>query len=161
MKVALAALVAFVFAFPAQVRAGSGRQSDSIEVDYEYRTVCRWLERNEEALEESSGARVIKTAGDLVTLEKDTKRGLQVFRLRREASRGVYRASFVDRSVGELTDYTYQIKLSPISNGRTQIDVTMTAKAENAYSVSINVELRRSIRGLRAFLQEHLRRPVP
>jgi len=49
--------------------------------------------------------------------QKETKHGVQVFRLRREGSGGVYRASFVDRSAGELTDYTYRIKLSPISNG--------------------------------------------
>ena len=161
MKVAFAAFVAVSLVCPASSRAGVGRQSDTIEVDYEYRTVSRWLERNEEALEESTGARVIKTVGDLVTLQKDTKHGLQIFRIRREAGHGIYRASFVDRSAGELTDYTYQIKLSPISNGRTQIDVTMTATAEDAYSVSVNVELRRSIRGLRTFLQEHLRRQVP
>ena len=161
MKVAIAAFVAVWLADPTLGRAGAGRQSDTIEVDYEYRAVCRWLERNEQALEESSGAQVIKTAGDLVTLQKDTKHGLQVFRLRREGGGGVYRASFVDRSAGELTDYTYEIKVSPISNGRTQIDVTMTARAEKAYSVSVNVELRRSIRGLRAFLQQHLRRQVP
>jgi hypothetical protein len=39
--------------------------------------------------------------------------------------------------------------------------VTMTASTENANSVSINIELRRSIRGLRSFLQEHLLREVP
>jgi hypothetical protein len=160
MKVAIAACVAVCLASPTQGIGGSGRQSDTIEVDYEYHVVARWLERNEVALEESTGAQVIHTAGSIVTLQKETKRGLQVFRLKREVNGGTYRASFVDRSEGELTDYTYQIKLSPISNGRTQIDITMSATAEKAYSVSVNVELRRSIRGLRAFLQEHLRRPT-
>ena len=117
--------------------------------------------RNEKAAEESTGAEIVKTVGDLVTLRKETKHGLQVFRLRREGNGGIYRASFVDRSEGELTDYTCEIRLSPLSNRRTQITVTMTARAEKAYSVSVNIELRRSIRGLRAFLQEHLRRQVP
>jgi hypothetical protein len=96
-----------------------------------------------------------------LTLRKETKHGLQVFRLRREINGGIYHASFVDRSDGELTDYTSEISVSPLSNHRTQITVTMTATAEKAYSVSVNIELRRSIRGLRAFLQEHLRRQVP
>ena len=161
MKVAIAAFLAVSLAWPTPGLAGSGRQSDTIEVDYKFRVVCRWLERNEEALAESTGARVIQTVGNLVTLQKETKHGLQVFRLKREGSGGIYRASFVDRSAGELTAYTYEIKLSPISNDRTQIDVTMTASAEKAYSVSVNVELRKSIRGLRTFLQEHLRRQVP
>ncbi|HUE16033.1 MAG TPA: hypothetical protein VMR25_17815 [Planctomycetaceae bacterium] len=160
MKVAFAVSLAVFLAYPALGLCGSGRQSDTIEVDYEYRVVRGWLERNEQALEESTGARVLRTDGNLVTLEKETKRGLQVFRLKREVTGGIYRASFVDRSAGELTDYTYQIKLSPISNGRTQIEITMTATAEKAYTVSVNVELRRSLRGLRSFLQEHLTRPA-
>jgi len=161
MKIAIAAFLAVSLASPTLGRAGSGRQSDTIEVDYEYRAICHWLERNEKAAEESTGAEVVKTVGDLVTLRKETKHGLQVFRLRREGNRGIYRASFVDRSDGELTDYTYEIRVSPLSNRRTQITVTMTATAEKAYSVSVNIELRRSIRGLRAFLQEQLRRQVP
>jgi hypothetical protein len=161
MKIAIAAFLAVSLASPTLGRAGSGRQSDTIEVDYEYRAICHWLERNEKAAEESTGAEVVKTVGDLVTLRKETKHGLQVFRLRREGNRGIYRASFVDRSDGELTDYTCEIRVSPLSNRRTQITVTMTATAEKAYAVSVNIELRRSIRGLRAFLQEQLRRQVP
>jgi hypothetical protein len=160
MKIAFVAFLALSLCGSASSWAGSGRQSDTIEVDYEYPVVCRWLEHNEEAIEESTGARVIRTAGDVITLQKETKHGLQVFRVKRTGTRGNYRASFVDRSVGELTDYNYRIKLSPISNGRTQIEITMSATAEQAYSVSVNVELRRSIRGLRAFLQDHLNRPV-
>jgi hypothetical protein len=161
MKVVIFAILAASLVWPTPGLAGSGRQSDTIEVDYGYRAVSRWLERNEQAVEESTGAQVIQTTGNLVTLQKQTKRGLQVFRLRREGNGGIYRGTFVDRSAGELTDYTYQIKLSPISNGRTQIDVTMTATTEQSYSVSVNVELRKSIRGLRTFLQEHLLKQAP
>lgn len=161
MKLAIAAFLAVSLCSPTIGTAGSGRQSDRIEVEYEYRSVCRWLERNEKAAEESTGAEVVKTVGDLVTLRKETKHGLQVFRLRREANRGIYRASFVDRSEGELTDYTYEIRVSPLSKHRTEITITMTATAEKAYSVSVNIELRRSIRGLRAFLQDHFSKQVP
>lgn len=161
MKIALAILVAASVARPTVGQAGSGRQSDTIEVDSDYRTVCHVLERNEKAAEESTGAEVLKTAGDFVTLRKETKRGPQVFRLRREANRGIYRASFIDRSEGELTDYTYEIRVSPLPNHRSQITVTMTATAERAYSVTVNIELRRSIRGLRAFLQERFNKLVP
>jgi hypothetical protein len=160
MKVVFAISLAVSLASPTLGLGGSGRQSDTIEVDYEYRVVRRWLEGNEQALQESTGARVLRTDGNLVTLEKETKHGLQVFRLKRVVTGGIYRASFVDRSAGELTDYTYQIKLSPISNGRTQIEITMTATAEKAYTVTVNVELRRSLRGLRSFLQEHLTKPA-
>jgi len=161
MKVAFAGFLAVSLACPTLGMAGSGRQSDTIEVEYEYRAVCQWLKRNEKAAEESTGAEVVKTVGDLLTLRKETKHGLQVFRLRREINGGIYHASFVDRSDGELTDYTSDISVSQLSNRRTQITVTMTATAEKAYSVSVNIELRRSIRGLRAFLQEHFRRQVP
>jgi hypothetical protein len=158
MKVGIAAFVAVSLAYPTLGIAGSGRQSDTIEVDYDYRVVGRWLEHNADAVQESTGVQVVKTVDDLVTLRKETKHGLQVFRLRREGGRGLYRATFVDRSAGELTDYTYEIRLSPLTNHRTQVTITMTASTENAYSVSVNIELRKSIRGLRSFLQEHLLR---
>src|SRR5580704_7754407 len=130
MKLLIATILAVSLAQPTPGLASSGRQSDTIEVDSEYQAACRWLERNADAVEQSTGARVVQTVGNLVTLQKETKHGVQVFRLKREGSSGIYSASFVDRSVGELTDYTYQIKLSPIANGRTQIEVTMTATAE-------------------------------
>jgi hypothetical protein len=158
MKVAIGAFLAVSLACPMPNVAGSGRQSDTIEVDYEVHVVGRWLEHNADAVEESTGAQVVKTVDDLVTLRKETKHGLQIFRLRREGGSGLYRARFVDRSAGELTDYAYEIKLSPLPNRRTEITVTMTATTEKAYSVSVNIELRKSIRGLRSFLQDHLRR---
>ncbi|HET6325439.1 MAG TPA: hypothetical protein VFG04_12240 [Planctomycetaceae bacterium] len=161
MKVAAAAFLMICLAVPETGRAGNGRQSDTIEVDYEIRVVSRWLERNADAVQESTGAQVIKTVDDVVTLRKETKHGLQVFRLRREGGGDLYRASFVDRSAGELTDYTYEIKLSPLANRRTQIAVTMTATTAKSYGVSVNIELRKSIRGLRSFLQEHLCKPAP
>jgi hypothetical protein len=160
MRVAIPVVLAVALACPPVGLGGSGRQSDTIEVDYEYRVVRRWLERNEQAVEESTGARVIRTEGSLITLQQLTKHGVQTFRIKREIKEGRYRAVFVDRSAGELTDYTYEIKLTPISNGRTQIEITMTATTEKAYTVSVNVELRRSIRGLRDFLQEHLTKPA-
>ncbi|HUE15660.1 MAG TPA: hypothetical protein VMR25_15945 [Planctomycetaceae bacterium] len=56
MKIAIAAFLAVSLASPTLGRAGSGRQSDTIEVDYEYRAICHWLERNEKAAEESTRA---------------------------------------------------------------------------------------------------------
>ncbi|HEV7998508.1 MAG TPA: hypothetical protein VGP63_01435 [Planctomycetaceae bacterium] len=161
MKVVIGTFLAILLTCPAPSRAGSGRQSDTIEVDYDSRVVGRWLERNADALQESTGAHVVKTVADVVTLRKETKHGVQIFRMRREGSNGLYRAAFVDRSAGELTDYTYEIRLSPLSDHRTEITVTMTAATEKAYGVSVNIELRKSIRGLRSFLQEHLRRDAP
>jgi hypothetical protein len=156
MRIAVASFLAVCFACPTLGTASWGRQSDTIEVDYEYRAVSRWLEQNATPVMESTGAQVIKTVGDIVTLRKETKNGVQVFRLKCQAGAGFYRAAFVDRKTGELTDYTYEIKLAPLPNRRTQITITMTATAESAGSVAVNIELRKSLRGLRDFLQQYL-----
>jgi len=61
MRVVIGTCLAFLLMCPAASRAGSGRQSDTIEVDYDSRVVGRWLERNADALQESTGAHVVKT----------------------------------------------------------------------------------------------------
>jgi len=142
-------------------QAGQGRQTDTIEVDYDYRTVCRWIEKNAKQLETSTGADVIETAGDIITLSKETKYGREVFRIERSSREGRYSGRFVDRSVGSLCDYGYDVIVQPIEMGRSQITITMTAESGEASGVAIAVELRRSIRGVRAFLQKYLVKAGP
>ncbi len=159
MKVAIGAFLAVSLACPTPNMAGSGRQSDTIEVDDEAHVVGRWLEPQRGRRRGEHGVPQKSSKPSMISSRcKETKHGLQIFRLRREGGSGLYRARFVDRSAGELTDYAYEIKLSPLPNRRTEITITMTASTENAYSVSVNIELRKSIRGLRSFLQDHLRR---
>ena len=55
MKVAIGAFLAVSLACPTPNMAGSGRQSDTIEVDYEVHVVGRWLERNADAIVDTLG----------------------------------------------------------------------------------------------------------
>jgi hypothetical protein len=137
-------------------RAGFGRQALTVEADYNYPAVCRWIEQNVDAIQENAGAKILKTHGDVVTVQFDTKYGMQTFRIRRSSRRGDYRATFVDRSAGTLTDYTYHIQVTALEGGRSQVDITMTAFSEEANGVSVNIELRKSLRLLRTFLEQRL-----
>jgi len=68
--------------------AGFGRQTLVVEADYRYEAVCRWIEKNVDAIQKSSGAKILETRGDLVTLQLETKYGTQTFRIRRSGTRG-------------------------------------------------------------------------
>jgi hypothetical protein len=136
--------------------AGYGRQTLVVEADYSYVPVCRWIEKNVDAIQKSSGAKILETRGDLVTLRLETKYGTQTFRIRRSGTRGDYRASFVDRSAGTLTNYSYRIQVTSLEGGRSQIEITMTAFSEDNNGVSVNIELRKALRLMRDYLEPRL-----
>src|ERR1700722_16056088 len=89
----------------APCRAGFGRQTLTVEADYGYAAVCRWIEQNVDAIQQNPGAKILAAHGDVITVQCGTKYGMQTFRIRRTDRRGDYRAVFVDRSAGTLTDY--------------------------------------------------------
>ena len=137
-------------------RAGFGRQTLVVEADYDSASVCRWIERNVDAIQKSSGAKILETHARVVTLQFETKYGTQTFRIRRSGERGDYRASFVDRSAGTLTNYTYHIQVTGLEGRRSQVEITMTAFSEDANGVAVNIELRKSLRLMRTFLEQSL-----
>jgi len=142
----------------ATCRAGYGRQTMVVEADYDETAVCHWIEHNADAIQKSTGAKILDTHGDVVTLEIDTKYGTQTFRIRRTGRRGDYVGTFVDRSTGTLTDYGYRMKVTSVDGGRSQIEITMTATSENNNGVAVNIELRKSLRLMRSFLEHYLTR---
>jgi hypothetical protein len=136
--------------------AGHGRQTLIVEADYGYESVCRWIEQNADAIQKNSGVKILQTVGSVVTLQIETKYGTEVFRIRRSGARGDYRASFVDRSAGTLTNYSYRFLVTSLEGGRSQVEVTMTAFSEDHNGVSVNIELRKSLRMMRTFLEHSL-----
>ena len=137
-------------------RAGYGHQTLVVEADYDAESVCRWIERNVDAIQENSGAKILATHGSVVTVQIETKYGTQTFRIRRSGQRGDYRASFVDRSTGTLTNYAYRIQVTSLEGRRSQIEITMTAFSEDANGVAVNIALRKSLRLMRTFLEQSL-----
>ena len=61
----------------ATCRAGYGRQTLVVEADYGEGGRLRWIEHNADAIQKSTGAKILDTHGDLVTLQIDTKYGTQ------------------------------------------------------------------------------------
>jgi hypothetical protein len=139
-------------------RAGYGRQTMVVEADYDEAAVCHWIEHNADAIQKSTGAKILDTHGDLVTLEIDTKYGTETFRIRRTVRHGDYVGTFVDRSTGTLSDYAFRMKVTSLEGGRSQIEITMTATSENNNGVAVNIELRKSLRLMRSFLEHYLTR---
>jgi hypothetical protein len=139
-------------------RAGYGRQTLVVEADYDEAAVCHWIEHNADAIQKSTGAKILETHGDLVTMQFDTKYGTQTFRVHRTVRHGNYLGKFVDRSTGTLTDYSCEVKVTSLDRGRSQIEVTMTAMSETNNGVAVNIELRKSLRLMRSFLEQYLTR---
>jgi hypothetical protein len=153
-----ALLAVFCCLQPLAAFAGSGRQTMTVVADYDYRPVCRWLEQNAAYVEESADVQILSTAGDVVTLRKQTKRGVYVFTIQRSAQPGTYSGQFVQRISGTLTAYSYLVTLVRLPERKTELTITMEAAVSDANSVAINIELRRSLRLLRTALEQYLHR---
>lgn len=139
--------------------AGEGRQTLTTEADFPYRTVRNWVEGHQDQIIEATGAEITDKPGDdLVSLLKVTKYGTQRFVVRQTGGKGVYRLDWVSRQEGGSTGYTCELSLKPLPGRRTEITVTMTGGDENASSIAVNIELRRSLRGIRDYLDKHLKR---
>jgi hypothetical protein len=139
------------------VVAGQGRQTLVVETSYDYGTVCRWLERNADRVRESSGAMTVGRDGTTSTVQSETKRGIEVFRIRQYGAKGRYRAVFVQSLKGSVTDFECHIDIRPLPENRTsEMTVVLIAAASNSNSVEINVELRKSLRLMRTYIQSRL-----
>ena len=136
--------------------AASGRQTMVIVADRDFRTVAAWLEKNADFIEESAGAMIADSSRTQVTLTKETKHGPQTFVIRRRGHDGKYLGTFVRSIEGDVTNYACQITLQRLSPRQTEITVQMAATVEGRNSVEINVELRRSLRGIENALNKYL-----
>jgi hypothetical protein len=145
----------------ARCQAGDGRQTMAIEADFPYRSVYKWVKENADSIEESTGAEVVEKFGHAVNVLKSTKYGVQRFTLGRSASDNLFDARFVERQAGTITDYDCTLVLTALPGHRTKIEVTMTASDSAHGTLAINVELRKSLRGMRTFLEKYLCRPAP
>jgi hypothetical protein len=56
-------------------QAGTGRQTTTFLVEADERAVCRWIEQNSNAIDESTGAEVLAVRGRQSKLRKQTKEG--------------------------------------------------------------------------------------
>jgi hypothetical protein len=151
------AAAALLLAALAEVsQAGFGRQSMTVSADYEPGAVCRWLETHVDQIIQSTGADILQSRGDLIELRVRTKQGDQTMTLRRQIQPGVYSATFVN---GTLEDYIFRIRVAPAEEGNgSELTVETSATVSDVSGISINIELRRSLRMIRGYLETHLRR---
>ena len=75
MKFRVFGFLTLLLLVPGFVEAGTGRQTTTFLVEADPRTVCRWIEQNSAALDESSGAEVLSLDGRDSKLRKETKEG--------------------------------------------------------------------------------------
>ncbi len=153
-------LIAVVVLFyVAVINAGQARQSTTVPVDYPYRTVVHWIKSNIDEIEESTGAEVVESNGNKATLLKETKYGTQVFHVIRTEKPPTADVVWEKTDKGSVTWYSCHLELSPLPGRRTEITVTMSASDSKASNVEVAVELRKSLRGMKAFFEGHLVKP--
>ena len=153
------ALLAAGLCLVASSSAGQGRQRAEVDSEYRYETTCQWIEDNADLIQRRSGSDVVSSDGEFLILSRSTKdHGKLVFKVQRSGARGDYRGKMVENLRGGLTGFSYWIKVTPLPKNRSSVTVTLSASSEDVNGVSINVELRKSVRQLRAFLEENLTR---
>lgn len=140
------------------VVAGQGRQTLVVDTDYSYPAVCNWVEKHTNQIEESSGSKIIETLGPIATLQRESKLGLELFRVQRTGKRGDYQAKLVQSIKGSMDYFECHIQVEETSQRQSRVTVVMIAANSNANSVQINVELRKSLRGMQNYLTRKLKK---
>jgi hypothetical protein len=139
--------------------AGTGRQATTFLVNGDERAVCGWIERNFDALDESTGAEVLRVQGRQSTLRKDTKEGVVNFVVAHEVEQhGEYRTVLLKSDKADLASQETEIHVQP--EGRTsRITIRVVATVSDHSPMAISIGIRPSLRGMRKLLENRFGSP--
>jgi hypothetical protein len=145
-------LIAALFVARSAV-AGTGRQTTTFLVNADERTVCRWIEHNFSAIDESTGAEVLAVRGRQSELRRDTKEGKITFIVRHDAGqRGRYRTVLLKSDNTNLVSQETEIRVEREGDG-SRVTITVIATLNNHGAMAISLGIRPSLRGMRKLLE--------
>lgn len=157
-------LLAVILVVPSLVDAGTGRQTTTFLVEANERAVCRWIEQNATALDESSGAEVLSVNGRLSKLRKETKEGTFTFVFDHEHERSPasrqcqFRTVLIKSDDPDLISQETEIRVERDGSG-SRVTITAVATVSTHSAMAIALGIRPALRGMRKVLETHFGSP--
>jgi hypothetical protein len=164
LKSTFIGLLSAILLMPCPVQAGTGRQTTTFLVDANERAVCRWIEQNATALDESSGAEVLSVDGRQTKLRKQTKEGTFTLVFDHEPEQSAthrqrqFRTVLVKSDNPTLVSQETDIRVEREGNG-SRVTITAAATVSTHSAMSISLGIRPSLRGMRKLLESHFGSP--
>jgi hypothetical protein len=133
--------------------AGTARQASTFLVNGNEDAVCRWIEQNFNALDESTGAEVLSVRGHQSRLRKETKEGTVTFVVQHDSEqRGEYRTTLLKSDKPDLVSQETEIRVEREGQG-SRITIRVVATVTDHSAMAISIGIRPSLRGMRKLLE--------
>jgi len=161
------------------VQAGTGRQTTTFLVEADERAVCRWIEQNSSAIDESTGAEVLAVRGRQSTLRKETKEGTFTLLVdhghelhglhqhgpnqhatdqRVSGQPEQFRTVLLKSDNAELVSQETEIQVEREGDG-SRVTITVVATVSSHGAMAISLGIRPSLRGMRKLLERRFGSP--
>jgi hypothetical protein len=148
----LGMLVAVLLSAPA-AEAGTGRQTTTFLVEADQRAVCRWIENNSTALDESTGAEVLAVRGRQFKLRKETREGTLNFVVEHDPNRqGHFRTVLLKSDNPNLVAQKTEIQVEAEGSG-SRVTITAVATVSDHSAMAISLGIRPALRRMRKLLE--------
>jgi hypothetical protein len=141
------------------VLGGTGRQTTTFLVNADERAVCRWIEQNASAIDESTGAEVLAVQGRQSKLRKETKEGAFTFFVQHEIEHhGQFRTILLKSDKANLVSQETEIQVQREGDG-SRITIHVDATVTGHTGMAISIGIRPSLRGMRKLLEAQFGTP--
>jgi hypothetical protein len=157
-------LLAAILLVAGTARAGTARQTTTFLVDANEGAVCRWIDQNTTALDESSGTEVLEVRGRQSTLRTETKEGTFTVvvdhGLHHACSngQGEFHTVLLKSDNPDLVSQETKIRVEREGVG-SRVTITVIANVTTHSAMAIALGIRPSIRGMRKLLETHFGSP--
>lgn len=151
-------LIAILFA-SYSAEAGTGHQTTTFLVNANERTICRWIEDNSNAIDQSTGAEVLGVRGRQSKLCKETKEGSFTFVVRHDPQQhGLFRTVLLSSDKANLVSQDTEIQVER-EGDFARITISVVASVNGHTGMAISLGIRPSLRGMKKLLENQFGTP--
>jgi hypothetical protein len=158
--VRFAAVIAILF-LGHSAEAGTGHQQTTFLVSSDERTVCRWIDENGSAIDQSTGAEVLGVRGRQSKLRKETKEGAFTFVVQHDPEHeGKFRTVLLSSDKANLASQETEIQVQR-EGDFTRITISVVVSVNGHTGMAISLGIRPSLRGMRKLFETQFGTPTP
>jgi hypothetical protein len=134
------------------LEAGTGHQTTTFLVNGNERAICRWIEDNCNAIDQSTGVEVVGVRGRQSKLRKETKEGSFTFVVRHDPPQhGQFRTVLLSSDKTNLVSQDTEIQVER-EGDFTRITISVVVSVNGHTGMAISLGIRPSLRGMRKLL---------